>query len=62
MLSATQRQRVAELGPLTGGETVTSAAASFCAASLLEFGWPAPSQVEVEAELKQALKQVPSPR
>jgi hypothetical protein len=52
MLSDEQRQRLAELAPWSGGETLASVAGSFCFACLLEFGPPAPSQAEVEAELR----------
>jgi len=40
---------------LTAGETVTSAAGSFCFACTLEFGLPAPDQPQVEAALRERL-------
>jgi hypothetical protein len=55
MLSIEQRQRLDELVPLTAGETVTSASGSFRAACLLEFGLPAPGQLDVERALHERL-------
>jgi hypothetical protein len=59
VLSIEQQQRLQELVPLTAGKTVTSASGSFRAACLLEFGLPAPDQLDVERALRERLARRP---
>ena len=50
MLTAAQQERIADMVPLEGD--IRSAAQSFRAAGLLEFGSPPPSLEDVEASLR----------